>query len=207
MECLIYDFETFGTEPTESVVLSCAMLVFDMKIVMGKGPSIYDYDELLKKTKFFKFDVQDQVQNHGRKIDKNTLKWWGEQTGESAKAQYVPSKNDQPISEFHDWFKSNMPNALDRVYTRGNTFDPPFVKYIFRDVNDKPEPYPFWVMRDTRSVIEGLTWGQKIKDSFIPDYPGLKEKFDAHDPRHDICMDVMRIQYLSGLILGDEIPF
>ena len=65
-------------------------------------------------------------------------------------------------------------------------------------------PHPWWVTRDTRSTIDGMAWGEDINNKFIPE--GLEEKFIAHDPAHDIVMDVMRIQYLSR-ILVDEIPF
>ena len=56
------------------------------------------------------------------------------------------------------------------------------------------EPYKWWDIRDTISFIEGLSYGADIKNNFIPD--DLKEAFVAHDPRHDVAMDVMRMQTL-----------
>ena len=63
---------------------------------------------------------------------------------------------------------------------------------------DKNEAYKFYQFRDTRSTIDALSWGHNLNNSFIPD--GLEEHFVAHDPKHDIAMDVMRIQTLVKAI-------
>jgi hypothetical protein len=161
MKSLIYDFETLGTNHAESAVVSLAALVFDSSH-FKEG---YTYDELLDTVVTVKFDVADQVRNHGRKIDPNTLKWWGEQ---SAEAQ----KQLKPLE-----------------------FDP-----MFMDSICAPDPYPFWKLRDTRSTIEGMTLLNKdIKNGFI--VPGLEERFIAHDAKHDVAMDVMRMQFLMQEML------
>jgi hypothetical protein len=63
----------------------------------------------------------------------------------------------------------------------------------------KPEPYPWWNVRDTRSFIEGLSFGSDLKNNFMP--PELEgRKLDIHDPRVDIAIDVLRIQTLVRAI-------
>jgi len=185
MQSLIYDFETLGTNPRESAIVSLAALVFDS----SKFHNGYDYDELLGMTRFVKFDVEDQVRNHGRTIDPDTLVWWSE-LGPGPMEQLKPSPNDMSIVELHDWITSIAdPQTVERVYTRGNTFDPIFLESILDG-----DPYPFWKLRDTRSTIEGMTLlNPKIKNAFI--VPGLEDKFIAHDARHDVVMDVLRLQY------------
>jgi len=69
-----------------------------------------------------------------------------------------------------------------------------FTKYLFERLG-LGEPYHGGRIRDTRSVIEGLSWGEGISDVFIPE--GLDDGFKAHNPCHDIAMDVMRIQQLA----------
>jgi hypothetical protein len=40
-----------------------------------------------------------------------------------------------------------------------------------------------------------MAWGAGLSNGFVPE--GLEEQFVAHDPQHDIVMDVMRLQTLA----------
>lgn len=191
---VIYDFETLSTDRVNGVVLSFAMLAFSPDRFTGE--IAYDYDTLLSETKFIKFNVEEQVKKYGRKIDKDTLEWWGQQ-GDEARKQLKPSPDDQSISELYNFFVLHSPANLKTVFTRGNTFDPILLDYICKDI-DKPMPYPFWMDRDTRSYIEGLSHGTDLKNSFMP--PNCENKFVHHDARHDIVLDVMRLQTLIQAI-------
>lgn len=191
MKSMIYDFETLGTEFEHSAVVSLAALVFDS----SKFKEGYTYEELLSNVATVKFDVADQVHNHNRKIDPDTLKWWGELDPEAQK-QLKPSDDDMSISELESWITTVAdPEDIERVYTRGNTFDPMFLHSIIgRD------PYPFWKLRDTRSTIEGMTlFNTAINNGFM--VPGLEDKFIPHDAKHDVAMDVMRLQFLMREML------
>ncbi len=194
MNTLIYDFETLSTKTTNGVVLSLAILSYNEDRLSGFG---YTYEGLLAKCKYIKFNVEDQVKNYKRVIDTDTLEWWSKQTPEAIK-ELDPSDNDQLISTIDDFLREHVDfKQLKKCYTRGNTFDPVFMEYIYKDIGKK-EPIPFWAIRDTRSTIDGMSWGANLDNKFIPD--GLKEKFIAHDPRHDIVMDVMRMQTLAQAI-------
>jgi hypothetical protein len=46
-----------------------------------------------------------------------------------------------------------------------------------------------------------MTYGHKIKNNFIPE--GLEDKFIAHNPIHDIAMDIMRFQYLARVLINE----
>lgn len=200
---LIYDFETLSQNQVKGVVVSVAILPFNMaRVTHGKD---YTYEELLDSCLVMKFDVKKQVTVYGREIELDTLNWWKEQTPQVRK-QLDPSPDDKDISELYDFFILNtMVNNLQHVFTRNNTFDPMFLQYICSQFG-KPLPYPWWLVRDTKSLINGMTWGQKIEDDFIPD--GLASKFVKHDPKHDIAMDVMRLQSLSRILIPeDDIPF
>lgn len=195
MECVIYDFETLGQNQRNSVVISFAMLNFSEKRYID---SPYTYEELLDSSKVIKFDVKDQIERYNRKISKSTLEWWNEQ-GEEAKKQLTPSNRDQPISNLHDWITNNLKcDTIEKSYTRGNTFDPMFLQYLMEDIGH-PDPFHWRTIRDTRSMIEGMSYGINVKNSFIPNE--LVDKFVKHDPVHDIAMDVMRMQMLAQAIL------
>jgi hypothetical protein len=190
---VIYDFETLSLNTTKGVVLSMALLEYSTDRFMDNP---YDYDELVDMSHMIKFDVQKQVREYKRVIDDGTLKWWMEQSKE-AQAVLKPSSTDVCISELYDFIVKTIPNAdtVNRFYTRGNTFDPMFLENIMRQTN-KPDPFSWRRIRDTRSLIEGMAWGvSEFDNGFIPE--GLLTKFVAHDPRHDIAMDVMRIQTLA----------
>ena len=84
------------------------------------------------------------------------------------------------------------------VYTRGNTFDPIITETMCKIMN-KPSPYPWWSIRDTRSMIDGLSYGSNISNSFVPDSVDWKDVV-VHDPRYDIALDVLRLQVLIQAI-------
>lgn len=194
MKNVIYDFETLGQNPKESAVLSFAMVSYnDSDFLKGDG---LDYDDLIFQCEYIKFDVLDQVNNHGRKIDPNTLSWWKSQ-GEDAKKVLKPGADDQSISVFPNWVRQKTkwdPINYDKVWSRGNTFDPIFLAELNAD------PFPWWAIRDTRSYIDALLLGSEITDNrFVPDK--YASKFIHHDPRHDIVMDIMRMQELTRAIL------
>jgi hypothetical protein len=201
-DAVIYDFETLSQDQFNGVILSCAMLTFNRADLIQ---SKYTYSGLLAKATMIKFDVADQVKRLKRTIDPETLKWWGKQ-GEDALKLIKPSSSDVKLEEIVPWFKDNI-GSPKRVYTRNNTFDPIFMAALHTSF-DAIMPYPFWVIRDTKSTIDALTWDQeKFEDGFFP-RGVVPEMFVKHDPVHDIAVDVMRLQdLLSACYYDDEIPF
>ena len=188
MDTLIFDFETLSQNPIDGVVVSMALLTFSEDILLLNG---YTYEELLKNVKFIKFNVQDQVDKWNRRIEQSTLEWWSQQSKE-ARASIKPSPDDISISKMIPWMMSHFDRQkIKTVFTRNNTFDPIIVMSVCKDFS-LPVPYDWWKIRDTKSFLMGLTYGADIKDSFIP--PDCENKYVKHDPRHDVVLDVMRLQ-------------
>jgi hypothetical protein len=196
-DCIIYDFETLGQDQRKSVVLSMAALAFNEEKFVSENP--YTYEELLMSAKYIKFNVEDQVNKYKRTIDKSTLEWWSKQPPEARKT-LTPSKDDVSIVELYPFVMDLIddPVNVKKVYTRGNTFDPMFLQYLLEDLGKK-DPFPWWTVRDTRSMLEGMAYGSDISNKFIPEE--LKEAFVHHNPIHDIAMDIMRLQTLSRILL------
>ena len=193
-DCVIYDFETLGQDQRNSVVLSFAMITFSERHYKSDP---YVYSELVNKAKFIKFDVASQVED-GRKINKDTLVWWQEQ-GKEAQKQLRPSSIDQPLSALYPFIKKHTEDCkIKKSFTRGNTFDPMFLQYIMEETGNE-DPFHWRSVRDTRSMIEGMSFGMKLDNGFTP--AGLEQEFVKHDPRHDVAMDVMRMQLLAQAIL------
>jgi hypothetical protein len=185
---IILDFETLSVNKDKGVVLSLAFLNFEIKKVTEAK---YDYDALVEKAQYIKFDVEDQVKNHGREISKSTLQWWSEQGSEAQKV-LKPSKDDASITVLHDFIVERIPSTrLKAAMCRGIDFDMRFLEGIMKDTGHDM-PWPHWAYRDTRSLIDGLAAFSIDKNGFIPE--GLEQKFVAHDARHDIAMDIMRMQ-------------
>jgi hypothetical protein len=188
-ECVIYDFETLSQNQINGVVLSFAMISYSESRF---NSSPYSYQELVNSAKMIKFDVAEQVKKFERKIDKSTLEWWQNQPKKAQAQSLKPMSTDKSITELYSFFVENANvEEIKKVYTRGNTFDPIFFEHIMKQIG-KEDPYPWWVIRDTRSLLDGLLWGTDANNKFIP--PGLEKSFIAHDPCHDIAMDIMRMQ-------------
>lgn len=193
---LIFDFETLSQNPINGALVSCALLTFDINKLSTNS---YTYEELLESVVYFKFDVEDQVKKWNRRVDPKTIEWWQQQSKE-ALATIKPSKHDESLIEFMPWFTSHFErDKLRYVFTRNNTFDPVIIQSICSDLN-LPVPYDWWKIRDTKSFIMGLTYGHDIKDSFIP--PEAEGKYVKHDPRHDVVLDVLRLQILIHTLSG-----
>lgn len=197
MNTVIYDFETLSQDPIRGAAINLALLCYDETRLSSDNP--YTYEELLRGTRYIKFNVEEQVEIYNRKIDPDTIAWWKSQPAE-ARAVLKPSDEDQSITELEQFLFDNINfSALKKAYTRGNTFDPILLRELL-EATGKKDPFPFWIVRDTRSTIDGMAFGHKIKNTFIPE--GLEEKFVAHDCRHDIVMDVMRMQTLAQALRG-----
>jgi len=195
-ECVIYDFETLGQDQLRSVVVSFAMLSFSEKRYI-ENP--YSYEELVDSCKYIKFDVEEQTILFNRKISKETLDWWNSQ-GAEAKKQIRPSAEDVSIHALYEFIINNCQcSKIKKSYTRGNTFDPIFLDHLMKDTRHQ-DPFHWRTVRDTRSMIEGMSFGMKLDNGFIPGE--LASKFVKHDPCHDVAMDVMRMQLLAQAILG-----
>lgn len=190
-DAFIYDFETLSQNPIDGVVVSVAFLNFSFDKLEKNA---YDYDYLLNNTIFIKFDVQEQVEKYGRKIEESTLDWWKQQDKEALK-KLKPLDTDVSISRLGPLFEVSIRNKqnVKTFFTRNNTFDPVILYSITKYFN-QPMPHDWWKIRDTKSFIDGLTYGSGIKDSFIP--PLAENKYIKHDPRHDVVLDVLRLQTL-----------
>jgi hypothetical protein len=203
-KCVVYDFETLGTDTFTSPVISLAVLKYD-EARFQFAP--YQFEELVEASTYIKFDVEEQVRKYGRKIQQDTLDWWARQNAE-ARAMIKPSDMDVSIDKLYDILYNDLKiQECKYQYARGNTFDAGFLKSILRACG-KDCPLNLKNSRDTRSLIAGMSWGVDIKNHFTPE--GLdRVNFVAHDPRCDVAMDVMRIQYLARIPyeMEDDVPF
>lgn len=192
---VIYDFETLSQNPLTGPVINMAMLQYD-ETRFQTNP--YTFQELVNEAALIKFDIKEQIEKYGRIIQKETMDWWLSQD-EEIRRFLKPSDKDRSIRDLAEFCLDEAP-VVDVVYTRGNTFDPVYMTSLNEAVGNS-DPWPWWLVRDTRSFIEGATIGCDVKNTFDP--PNC-EGFIHHDPIHDIAKDVMRMQYLVSSLLGNN---
>jgi len=192
--CAIFDFETISTNVHSGAIASVALLKFDLDRLLSLNP--YSFEELYDLGIFAKFDIPEQLSTFERIADKSTMEWWKKQPIEVQRSQLQPSADDVSVTELRDIFVDYFSplGKLKWVFTRGNTFDPVLLDSI-TEYFQQPRTFgEFWKIRDTRSFIDGLSFGSGINDKFIP--KDIEDKIIPHDPRSDVTVDVMRIQFL-----------
>ena len=73
-----------------------------------------------------------EITKYNKEIDPSTVEWWRQQSKEAQKI-LQPSSEDISISKLPQLFADAGSSMCERVYTRGNTFDPIFTTQICRD--------------------------------------------------------------------------
>jgi hypothetical protein len=160
----MFDVETLGVE-SNSVILSLACIYFNP----DERPT---YKELVDSAFFVKFNVRDQVENYGRKIDKGTLQWWEKQCEIVRKKSFIPSKDDRNLKTGVESFHHSIERQLK-------------VETLL--------PYNRW--RDVRTAVDFLTGGNN--GYCTVDHVDFLYERDIikHDPVIDCALDIMMLLY------------
>jgi len=190
--CVCYDFETLSQDPQTGIVVNMAGIQYSEERFRDDP---YTFEELVGMAKFIKFDTKEQIEKYGRKPDKSTIDWWAKQN-EEARSLLAPSSEDKSITELYDFCK-NISQKPEKVYTRGNTFDPIYLSSLMKQLG-RPDPWDWWTIRDTRSLIDGISYGQDLDNKFMPE--GITG-FIYHNPIHDVAVDIMRMQVLYKAVM------
>ena len=183
MFCL--DLETLDKRET-SVVLSAAIVYFDEK-------KEYTYEDLLTETCFVKFNAREQIEKYKRTVCKETIQWWKKKPEMIQKVSFIPNPNED-LSAFEgiDILKSYInkhSSGEEIVWTRGSLDQ--FCVDSLCDSLNVPYLFNYTCYRDMRTAIDLL------KETSIKGYCRL-QNFDLnkvwkHDPRHDVCYDVLML--------------
>lgn len=179
---VMIDLETLGTNP-DSVILTIGIVKFNPK---SKGV----YDRLLLKP-----TVEDQTEIYNRFIDDGTLKWWSEQSQEAIDAGFC-EKDRMPLKDCMEVIYHYCWNQ-DRVWSNGASFDIVVLESALRQtLTDRPNPipWPFYTIRDTRTIYEIA--GVSLKDKKY----GTKTTHDAlEDAEHQALVLQDAYQKLTAL--------
>lgn len=161
------DLETLGNTP-DAVIVSIGGIKFD-----PNGLKMFDAFH-------FKLDV-DQQTEAGRTIDESTIEWWGKQ--DPAVIEEALGDGDRvAIPEFLDFLKKWCV-GVDGFWSQGPTFDLVMLENMYRQ-NSKPYPWPFWKIRDSRTLF-----------GIMPTDPRKQLDFEAHNALEDCKAQAKCVQY------------
>lgn len=146
---VMIDLETLHTDP-DCVVLTIGAVRFD-----PRGDGIAESLEL-------KPTVEDQIEQYNRSISEDTLRWWSEQSPEALDEAFSDSGRI-PFAECMEILYKFCWNR-QAVWSNGAPFDLVVMEHAWRQTSDKPNPipWPFWSMRDTRTLYDVA--GVSLKD-------------------------------------------
>jgi len=146
---IMIDIESLDTTP-DCVILTIGAVRFD-----PKGQGVVERLELRPT-------IEDQTEVYNRRINDDTLRWWGEQSAEAIE-EAMGDRDREPFSVCMEKLYKFCWNRR-AVWSNGAPFDLVVMENAWRQVSDKPNPIPwsFWTMRDTRTLYEVA--GVSLKD-------------------------------------------
>ena len=146
---IMIDIESLDTTPN-CVILTIGAVRFD-----PKGSGVVERLELRPT-------VEDQTEIYNRSINEDTLRWWSEQSPEALE-EAMGDNGRMPFKECMEILYKFCWNRR-AVWSNGASFDCVVMEHAWRQTSDKPNPipWPFWTVRDTRTLYE-IT-GVSLKD-------------------------------------------
>jgi hypothetical protein len=168
------DLETLGTS-TDAVVLTIGGVKFDPNTM---SPT---YDEF-----YYRIEVDEQL-NNGRSVDPDTLDWWAKQDP-TVMEEALGDGNRTPVDTVLDALRKWMA-GVDCLWAHGVAFDVVLMETLYKDY-DKPHPWPFWKVKDSRTLF-----------GILPKDPRKTKTFEAHNALEDAKIQALcvqeAIQYLN----------
>lgn len=205
---LLIDFETMGIDVKNCAVVDVAWIFFEWE-KFTKGPG-YSFNDLVRMVNTVKFDVQDQVNRLGYKVDKSVVQWW-KNLPPDVRKKAIPSSSDKKIEDFVRIFNRTLEaNPPKYWWSRSNTFDPIILERLIQSAGEVEystwkQYCQYWAVRDTRTWIDSkLNWPDK--NDFVPvsDLNSWNTYFKKHDSSHDVAADVLRLQRIARAEEGLE---
>lgn len=143
---IMLDMETLDTSPY-CVILTIGAVRFD-----PKGSGVVEKLELRPT-------IEEQTEKFNRVINDDTIRWWGEQSPEAIE-EAMGDKDRIPFKECMEILYRFCWNRR-AVWSNGASFDVVVAETAWRQL-DMRIPWPFYTVRDTRTLYEMA--GVKLKD-------------------------------------------
>lgn len=200
MKHFIIDFETIGQNSREVPAIDCSYTTFEWPRFTEQP---YSFKELVLGMEEAKFDIKDQMSNHGCKYSERDLQWWLDQPPALRTNMKPNPELDLNASQFIDKLIGYLQREgnIDYWWSRSNSFDPVILERLAQNANktDQLGAYlKWWSVRDTRTYIDAKfdfnVPGKK--NGFVPvsNIEKWEYNFKAHDSKHDVAADILRLQ-------------
>lgn len=135
------DLETLATSP-DSVILTFGAIKFDP----------FDASKEIKDKLYFRINVDEQIAL-GRRVDENTVAWWGTQN-ESVREEALGEHDRVGLDVFTKALNKFVVGA-DRIWAQGPVFDIVILENLYRQLG-KPAPWAYYLIRDSRTLLKAL---------------------------------------------------
>jgi hypothetical protein len=146
---IMIDIESLDTTPN-CVILTIGAVRFD-----PRGEGVVERLELRPT-------IEDQTEIHNRSINEDTLRWWSTQSP----AALEEALGDTGRTPFAECMATLYKFCWNRraVWSNGASFDCVVMESAWRQTSTMPNPipWPFWSIRDTRTLYEIA--GVSLKD-------------------------------------------
>lgn len=136
---VMLDIETLATPP-DSVILTLGAVKFDPKEADGD----------VKGSFYKRLDVDEQLKM-GRRVDEETVAWWGKQAPQ-VREEALGTDGRTPCNTVFDEL-SKFLVGTDNIWAQGPVFDIALLENIFRQL-ERPCPWHFWQIRDSRTLFK-----------------------------------------------------
>lgn len=182
---LVFDVETLGTD-SDSVLASAGIIFVDKDRQQS-------YDDLIAEGLFVKFDIEYQIKELHRKIDKDTIGWWQQQHKSIRDYSLKPASTDvKPevgVKLLRDYCDAH---PSETIWTRGS-LDQMVIDHLARQCGMDPI-MPYNKYRDVRTAVDIFTGS--TNGYCKVDFPGF-ESYNVlkHNPVHDSAYDAMQLIY------------
>lgn len=136
-KALMVDLETLAVSPN-ATVLTLGAVHFN-PFGNGYGDKLY-----------FRINIDEQ-DALGREVDPNTIEWWSKQDPVVMEEAFSPDNRISLVDAMNQFHKFAW--GCDTFWSHGATFDLVIIENMFRQL-EKPSPWNFWQMRDTRTLFD-----------------------------------------------------
>lgn len=193
-----FDIETLGIEST-TVILSAGIIYFDPETDQD-----VEYDDLVSRGLFIKFDAKDQLLRLERTMTKSTLDWWNKQGSFQQQSSFMIRPEDLKAEEafkaIHAYVNKHMRGkSWDKefIWARGSLDQMAIDSLALKVGVDPIAPFSRW--RDMRTAIDMLTGSTNGYCEVKGLDPNVVIK---HHPVHDCAYDILML--IKGSPVADE---
>lgn len=185
--------ETLDVE-SSAVVLSVAMIEFKL----DERP---DYDELIKRATFVKFDAKEQIQKYHRTVNQETLDWWKKRSKLTRERSVTPSADDKPLLEGLEILRlaagcqTEMKKNFGVMFWQRGGLDQLVFESLHRSASLQPFSH-FSNWRDVRTALDIMVEGCVHGYAVVPWLD--QDRVHKHDPVADCAYDIVQLLMNNG---------